>query len=250
MTEVSTPTATTDAAKMTLTVLYDNNPYRPRLRTDWGFSCLIQRDDVVVLVDTGADGGILLSNTSQLGLDSVRIDHVVLSHAHGDHTGGLNPLLARGCQPVVWVPRSFPTTFKDRLRSSAEIREVSDPVSIAPGIHSTGELGSSIIEQSLLLESDRGPVLITGCAHPGIVEIVARVKEFHPGELYLVLGGFHLGGKSHEDLRRIASQLRELGVEKLAPCHCTGAEATRLLAEEWGADLLTCGAGRVIAVPV
>jgi 7,8-dihydropterin-6-yl-methyl-4-(beta-D-ribofuranosyl)aminobenzene 5'-phosphate synthase len=187
---------------------------------------------------------------SQLGLDPFDIDHVVLSHVHGDHTGGLEALLSTGIQPVVWVPRSFPMAFKERVRSMTEIHEVSGPVTVTDGIHTTGELGSAIIEQSLVLESERGLVVITGCAHPGIVDIVARVKESHPGELYLVVGGFHLAGNSHTEVQQIAIQLKGLGVQKLAPCHCTGAEATRLLAEEWGADFVTCGVGRVIEVPL
>jgi 7,8-dihydropterin-6-yl-methyl-4-(beta-D-ribofuranosyl)aminobenzene 5'-phosphate synthase len=246
----STPAPMAGRDDIMLTVVYDNNRYEPQLRTDWGFSCLIRRGDVVILFDTGGSGDILLSNMSQLGLDAMEIDHVVLSHVHGDHTGGLDALLATGVQPVTWVPRSFPVTFKDRVRSMTEIREVTGPVTIADGIHSTGELGSSIMEQSLVVESDRGLVLITGCAHPGIVETAARVKELHPGPLYLILGGFHLGGKSQGELQQVAGQLRELGVQKLAPCHCTGTEATRLLAEEWGADFVTCGVGRVIQIPV
>jgi len=239
------------AGRMTLTTLYDNNPYDPQLRTDWGFSCLVQRDGLAILFDTGGDGGILLSNMRQLGLDSTPIDHVVLSHIHGDHTGGLSSILARGYQPIVWLPCSFPTSFKDRVRAGTQMREVSDHTTIASGVYSTGELGSGIIEQSLVLESERGLVVITGCAHPGIVEIVTRVKQLYPENgVYLVLGGFHLGGKSHGELQRIAQRLRELGVEKLAPCHCTGEEAMRMLAEEWADDFLTCGAGRVIEIPI
>jgi 7,8-dihydropterin-6-yl-methyl-4-(beta-D-ribofuranosyl)aminobenzene 5'-phosphate synthase len=244
------PAPTTGPDNITLTVVYDNNPYDPQLRSDWGFSFLIQRGDVVILFDTGNSGEILLSNMSQLGVDPVDIDHVVLSHVHGDHTGGLGALLSTGIQPVVWVPCSFPMAFKERVRSMTELHEVSGPVTVADGVDSTGELGSGIIEQSLVLESDRGLVLVTGCAHPGIVEIAARVKELHPAELYLVVGGFHLAGKSHAEVQQIASQLKALGVQKLAPCHCTGAEATRVLAEEWGPDFVTCGVGRVIQVPL
>jgi 7,8-dihydropterin-6-yl-methyl-4-(beta-D-ribofuranosyl)aminobenzene 5'-phosphate synthase len=244
----STPAPMAGRDDIMLTVVYDNNRYDPLLRSNWGFSCLIQRGDVVVLFDTGGSGDMLLSNMSQLGLDAMEIDHVVLSHGDGDHTGGLEALLATGVQPVVWVPRSFPVTFKDRVRSMTEIREVTGPVTVADGMHSTGELGSSIIEQALVVESDRGLVLITGCAHPGIVETAARVKELYPGPLYLILGGFHLGGKSQGELQQVAGQLKELGVQKLAPCHCTGTEATRLLAEVWGAAFVTCGVGRIIQV--
>jgi 7,8-dihydropterin-6-yl-methyl-4-(beta-D-ribofuranosyl)aminobenzene 5'-phosphate synthase len=238
------------ANKMTFTVVYDNNYYDPDLTTDWGFACLIQRGETVVLFDTGGDGAILTSNMSRLGLDSVQIDHIVLSHAHGDHTGGLRSVLAEGSSPVVWIPASFPGTFKDRLRSSVEVREIAEPTRVADGVFSTGELGSAIVEQSLVLESDPGLVVITGCAHPGIVETATTVKEQHSAELYLLMGGFHLGGKSQAELQHIAYQLKELGVKKLAPCHCTGREAMRFLANEWGDDFLSCGVGRVIQLPV
>jgi 7,8-dihydropterin-6-yl-methyl-4-(beta-D-ribofuranosyl)aminobenzene 5'-phosphate synthase len=242
--------STAGSKQMTLTVVYDNNPYDADLRTDWGFACLIQRADTTLLFDTGGDPGILSSNMSDLGLDSVDIDHIVLSHVHGDHTGGLSSLLGGGSNPVVWVPASFPATFKDRLRSYTEVREVAEPTRVTDGVFSTGELGSAMLEQSLVLESDLGLVLVTGCAHPGIVDIVGRVEELHGGGVYLLVGGLHLGGKSHEDLLQIAGQLAQLGVQRLAPCHCTGAEATRLLSEEWGDDFLTCGVGRVIEVPL
>jgi 7,8-dihydropterin-6-yl-methyl-4-(beta-D-ribofuranosyl)aminobenzene 5'-phosphate synthase len=70
----------------------------------------------------------------------------------------------------------------------------------------------------------------------------------HDGEIHLVIGGFHLGGKSRAELQDIAASLRRLGVQKLAPCHCTGDEAMRLLAEEWGSDLIANGVGRVIEI--
>ncbi len=234
----------------TLTVVYDNNRYEPRLRTDWGFSCFIQRSETSLLFDTGGDGEVLLSNMSRLGLDPQQIEHVVLSHIHSDHTDGLSGLLARGNQPVVWVPRSFPPTFKERVRSRTQVHEVGGPATVADGMHSTGELGSAIVEQSLVLESDPGLVLITGCAHPGIAEMVARARKLHPEGVHLVVGGFHLGGKSQAVVRQIASQLKELGVKRLAPCHCTGTEATRLLAEEWGAGFVACGVGRIVELLV
>jgi len=238
------------ANKMTLTVVYDNNRYAPDSRTDWGFACLIERGQTALLFDTGGDPGILISNMSHLGLDSVHIDHIVLSHVHGDHTGGLNSVLNGESNPLVWLPASFPATFKDRLRSSTEVREIAEPTRVADGMFSTGELGSAIVEQSLVLESDLGLVLVTGCAHPGIVDIASRVRELNSGELYLLLGGFHLGGKSRAELQHIAHQLKELGVKKLAPCHCTGSEAMQFLAGEWGDDFVTCGVGRVIEVPL
>jgi 7,8-dihydropterin-6-yl-methyl-4-(beta-D-ribofuranosyl)aminobenzene 5'-phosphate synthase len=186
---------------------------------------------------------------SELDLDPLTVDHVFLSHIHGDHTGGLAALLATGVRPVVWVPRSFPLTFKERVRSWTELREVSGPAEVIPGAHSTGELGSDIIEQSLVLETSAGLVVVTGCAHPGIANILTRVKGLHPQEVSLVLGGFHLGGKSPTELEDIIAQMRALGIQRVAPCHCTGDEAIRLLAEAWGDGFVPVGVGTSITLP-
>jgi 7,8-dihydropterin-6-yl-methyl-4-(beta-D-ribofuranosyl)aminobenzene 5'-phosphate synthase len=244
------PTPLTERTEaMSITIVYDNHDYDSRLRSDWGFACLIDLGETVVLFDTGGDGDILLTNMSELELDPLDVDHIFLSHIHGDHTGGLAALLATGVRPVVWVPRSFPLTFKERVQSWTELREVSGPAEVIPGVHSTGELGSGIIEQSLVLETTAGLVVVTGCAHPGIVSILSRVKELHPQELSLVLGGFHLGGKSRPELEGIAAQMRALGIERVAPCHCTGDEAIRLLAEEWGDGFVPIGVGKSLTLP-
>jgi 7,8-dihydropterin-6-yl-methyl-4-(beta-D-ribofuranosyl)aminobenzene 5'-phosphate synthase len=233
---------------MTITVVFDNNRYDSRLDTSWGFSCVVELDETSILFDTGGDGGILLCNMSVLGLDPLEIDTVVISHIHGDHTGGLGSVLATGVQPIVHLPRSFPASFKDQVSSRTEVQEVSGPAAIIDGVYTTGELGSGILEQSLVLDTSRGLVIITGCAHPGIVNIARRAKELYDDEIYLVLGGFHLGGKSRGELLNIIAELRQLGVEKVAPCHCTGEQAISMFAEEWGPDFIANGVGRVIEI--
>jgi len=208
----------------------------------------VQLKDTSLLFDTGGDGATLLSNMSILGLDLQQIDHVVLSHIHGDHTGGLAAILATGTKPVVYVPSSFPASFKDQLRAPTQVVEIRESITMREGVYSTGELGSGIIEQSLVLDTVEGPVVITGCAHPGIVDIVTRVREVHDGEIHLVIGGFHLRAKSRGGLQDIADSLRGLGVQKLAPCHCTGDQAMRMFAEEWGCDFVANGVGRMIEI--
>ena len=241
-------TLTEESSTMTLTVVYDNHSYDSRLRTSWGFSCLIELDETTLLFDTGGDGGALLYNMSALGLDPLEIDLLVLSHIHGDHTGGLGGVLATGVRPLVYMPRSFPVGFKDQVRSLSEVREVSDATTIMDGVYSTGELGSDIIEQSLVLNTSEGLVVITGCAHPGIVSIVSRAKELYDDEIYLVMGGFHLGGKSRGELESIIAELRRLGVQRVAPSHCTGEQAIGMFAEAWGPDFVASGVGRVIEI--
>jgi len=233
---------------VTLTVIYDNNPYLPGLRSDWGFSCLVETAHDTVLFDTGQDGAILLYNLGELGFDPAQIDMVVLSHIHGDHVGGLHALLDQGIEPIVVVPAAFPASFKRSIRERTRLVELTEPAEIREGIFVTGAMGSTIVEQALVIESDIGTIVITGCAHPGVVEMTARAKAVTGQEIALVIGGFHLGSATQEDVARIAMALRDLGVECIAPGHCTGDLARRLLAQHFGENCTLIGVGSSICV--
>jgi len=234
---------------LTLSVIYDNNPYDPRLSTAWGFSCLIEGAGLKVLFDTGGDGPLLLSNMEALGLRAEGIEAVVLSHIHGDHTGGLQVLLRRLQGVTLYLPQSFPQGFKDRVRlHGARVREVRGPLEICPGVYSTGEMGRGLKEQALLLRTRVGTILITGCAHPGVVQMVARARELTGGPISLVMGGFHLLGLPQAEVREIARALRGLGVCCVGPCHCSGQEARRVFREEFGPRFIEVGVGRRIGL--
>jgi len=225
------------------TIVYDNNGYDERLQTQWGFACWVETEDVTVLFDTGGDGAILLSNLSKLGLDPAEIDAVVLSHIHGDHTGGLGALLGTGVKPTVYVPTSFPAAFKKDVRALTDVVEVTGSVEIASDIHSTGEVSGGIIEQALAVESEDGLVVVTGCAHPGVDKMVRRAKEGIGGDIALVMGGFHLGSASRSRIDRIIANFREMGVQRVAPCHCTGDGARRMFSDAFGEDYVSAGVG-------
>ena len=109
-------------------------------------------------------------------------------------------------------------------------------------------MGGRIREQALVISTDRGLVVVTGCAHPGIVQMVTRAKELFGGRVHLVMGGFHLGGKSSVELEAVLADFRRLGVEKVAPCHCTGDQAIAMFAAEYDGDFIQSGVGRVIVV--
>jgi 7,8-dihydropterin-6-yl-methyl-4-(beta-D-ribofuranosyl)aminobenzene 5'-phosphate synthase len=236
---------------LTLTIVYDNNAYDPHLRAAWGFSCLIEYRGQVVLFDTGGDSPTLLANMTTLGIDPGQIEAVVFSHIHGDHTGGLSGLLPMaGDGLTVFVPRSFPARFKKAVRTRAQLVEAHEPREVGEEVYTTGEMGMGIIEQSLMVETDEGLVVITGCAHPGIVDIVRKAKALSDDEVYLVLGGFHLGGKSRRQIEGILSEFRRLGVQKVALCHCTGEQAIRMFRQEYGEDFIQAGVGKVIRVPL
>jgi 7,8-dihydropterin-6-yl-methyl-4-(beta-D-ribofuranosyl)aminobenzene 5'-phosphate synthase len=231
---------------ITLTIVYDNNPLDARLKTAWGFACLIETVKTTVLFDTGGDGPTLMGNMLALGFDPRRIDAVALSHAHGDHTGGLDALLAVHDNLTVYLPQSFPAEFKSRVSKRSAVISVSKPMTITERIRTMGEMGTSIVEQSLIVETDKGLIVITGCAHPGIVEIVRRAKTY--GNVYMVLGGFHLGDKSAQEIEAIIAELKRLGVRKVAPCHCTGEAAIRQFSAAFGADFIQAGAGAIVLI--
>jgi 7,8-dihydropterin-6-yl-methyl-4-(beta-D-ribofuranosyl)aminobenzene 5'-phosphate synthase len=251
--QLPTPTASEaappgDLEELRLTIVYDNTAYDPRLKANWGFAALIEYGDHILLFDTGGDSPTLLSNMDKMGLDPQPIEAVVLSHNHGDHTGGLQGLLDTGISPTVYVPAVFPSSFKNSVRARTELVEVTDHLEIFPGVHSTGQLSGPVIEQSLVVETAEGTVVITGCAHPGIVKIVRKAREVVQGEVGLVIGGFHLGGTSRGRIERIIAQFRELGVKQVTPAHCTGEEAIAMFADEYGDDYVEGGVGRVIVI--
>jgi len=249
---VITPKA--EVGSVTLTIVFDNYAHDPALETDWGFACLVETDDTTVLFDTGADGHILVRNMRALGKDPAAVGAVVFSHEHGDHTGGLGALLDTGAKPTIFAPSAFGTKLKDAWRERAQLVEISNsPTEILPGFYSTGFLtwsggSQTSVEQALIVQTAEGWVMVTGCAHPGVVKLARRACEATGDGLSLVMGGFHLVESSAERISRIIEDLRELGVQKVAPSHCTGDRARTLFAEAFGDHYVPSGAGTVITI--
>ena len=231
-----------------ITVIYDNNTHDPNLDDAWGFSALIQDRGRHLLFDTGGDGSILLGNMQKLGIDPKTIEAIVLSHNHSDHTGGLLALLELGIQPVVYILPSFPSEFKHKISELTTVVNVSLGQSLTESIFTSGEIDASIPEQALAVKTGKGIVIMTGCAHPGIVNIVERIKSLLNNSVYLVMGGFHLGMKSESNINVILAEFRRLGVKKAAPCHCSGNKARAMFAAEYGKDYLNIGVGSIIEI--
>lgn len=232
-----------------ITVIFNNVSATERLDAAWGFACVVEGFARTILFDAGSDGNILLTNMRRLGIDPASIDGVVLSHLHGDHTGGLEQLLRRNSKVKVFLPRSFPQSFQQRLqRLGADTVTINRPVRLFERIHSTGEMGAAIKEQALLLETSKGLVVITGCAHPGVVNIVTQARQYLGGEVYLLMGGFHWMGASPAEIERRIEALRVLGVKKVAPSHCTGEAAIHRFRQVWRGDFIAGGCGAVIEI--
>ena len=209
-----------------IVTLYDGYEYDPKLRTGFGFSCLIKIGGKSILFDTGSESQTLLYNMQQMKIIPEDVEVVVLSHSHWDHTGGLKGFLhANGHKAKVYKPRAF-----------------KKPTEIGTNLYSTGTLGRLIKEQALAIKSPRGLIVITGCAHPGVVNIVKKARDIEK-TIYLVLGGFHLG-----DGRAVINEFKALGVQKVAPCHCTGDLAIGQFREEYKDNFITNGVGKIIKI--
>lgn len=230
-------------------IVYDNNPFDEKLEMDWGFSCFTKGREKSILFDTGTSGRILLSNMEKLRIRPEEIDLVFLSHAHRDHTGGLDALLTQNPKIEVWLPEFFSSSFKDAIRTKgATVVEVEKFQKICEGGYTTGIIQGWIKEQSLILDTEKGIIVITGCAHPRITNIITKAKELLKKDIYMVFGGFHLAGFGKSEINEIIDHFRALGVKKVGPCHCSGDEARKLFAEEYKDDFMEIGAGKEIKV--
>lgn len=230
-------------------VVFDNNSYAEGLETAWGFSCVIMGTEKTILFDTGGNGALLIENMEKLGINPRDIDVVVLSHIHRDHVGGLGPLLERNQKAEIYFPASFPRGFSEAAISyGAKAVEIKEPMEICTGVYSTGELGTRIREQSLIIRTQRGSIIITGCAHPGILETVRAVKKMMQPEVLLAIGGFHLRTDNKAELGHIISSLKNMKVRYVGPCHCTGETAKRLFEHEYGKNFIRVGVGKGISI--
>jgi len=242
--EISIESKKGEKPEITLISVYDNYQVNPELKTAWGFGCIINTSTEQILFDTGGNSKILLFNMEKMNIDPKSISKVIISHIHGDHAGGLKGFLEKNSNVTVFIPGSFPNSFRDMITNQgAEFVDISNPRKISDFVYTTGQLYGPPKEQSLIVNSKKGLIVITGCAHPGIVNIVNKAKKMMKKEkVYLVVGGFH-----HPPIA-VVKKFRELGVKKVAPSHCTGDPVRKAFAKEYKENFIEYGVGKIIEI--
>ena len=235
---------------MKIKIIFDNEVLNSKFSIGWGFSCLVGED---LLFDTGESAESLLNNMRQLDINLSKIKDIVISHDHWDHTGGLWKILEKNKSVRVWGCPGFSRNFKNRVKSQKiNLIEAKNLMQIRENIFTTGEIQGKyhledISEQSLVVKTSKGLVVITGCSHPGIVKILEQVRNYFPQDnFYLVFGGFHLLHKDLREVEMIVSRFKEMKVQLVGPTHCTGLQAKELFKKMYKNNFLSIKAGKII----
>ncbi|HPU29474.1 MAG TPA: MBL fold metallo-hydrolase [Syntrophorhabdaceae bacterium] len=236
---------------MKIKILFDNKRINNTFFHGWGVSYLIED---TILFDTGEKSSYLFNNMVRMDVNVDSIKTVVISHDHFDHTGGLWGLLQERPGLDLYICFGLSRAFRDKARSyRCNIIEVNSFTQIANNIYTTGQIKGMcgpyyIAEQALVLETEKGLTIITGCAHPGIIKIVEHIMNHKNGKIHLVMGGFHLIDESIRKIKEINNKLRELGVQYIGPAHCTGEAATIIFKESYRENFIDIKVGHTIEV--
>ena len=256
------------------------------LKGEWGLSLFIEYGENKILLDTGGSG-LFLKNYEKLGIDIADVDYAVLSHAHCDHANGMPVFFEHNSKAKFYVsentaadcygqilfvkfycgiPKSLMSGYADRIVKVPGFYEITDGVYIvghkAGGYPDVGKKGHMLRkssgvwrpddlchEQSLVLDTDKGLVILNSCSHAGPEIIMAEVSEAFPDKkIYGYLGGLHLWDRPESDIREAARVFKQSGVQYVATGHCTKDRAFNILKEELGDNIEQFRTGLVIEV--
>jgi len=272
-------------ADLAITILYDAFTDRPDLHPDWGFSALIEYHGKRILFDTGDNATILAENVRRLHIDLHRLDFIVISHRHSDHTAGLPFVLGQTPATPLYAPRepfsvfggvlptsllrpdsSLPVAMRyfgghppDSLETgtlwpATRITLVDSALEIAPGIQLVTTVSRTpgtleLRELTLVLHTPQGLVVVVGCSHPGIETILAATGRLEP-HVHAIIGGLHLVTTPDSAIASLVRRLHDQWhLDRVAPGHCTGEPAFAAFRAAFGADDLYAGLGTRLVDP-
>jgi len=233
-----------------LRLIAEGSTKKNRKTLRWGISFLVGD----VLFDAFGREDIFRKNIKRFGIDLSRVKHVVISHEDWDHIAGLGDFLKTHPKAQVHICKKTGKTLKGLIRSNhGSLIEVSRPCQISRGIFSLGQMradtGRGILyEQALIVKSQMGFSVITGCAHPGIVCIVRRAVKIFGKKIYAVCGGFHTKDNTPEENKKVIAELQALGIKRVIPLHCTGTAARQLFQKAYGRGFTLFQEGQTVAL--
>jgi len=237
---------------MRFKILAEGSTKWQRFIKHWGLSILIDDD---ILFDTFGKRDYVLKQLKRFSIDIDKIKHIVISHDDWDHVSGLWKILERNNDVTVYICPHFSPDIRAKIKwYGARLVEVDKLTEIRSNIYLSGELqggsrgGVALPEQYLAIKTPKGIVVITGCAHPGIVEIVQHARVSFNSEICLLIGGFHLKDNSDKVNSGIVTKLKGLGVRKVMPLHCTGRIAQELFAREYAQYCIMTKEGQAIEI--
>jgi 7,8-dihydropterin-6-yl-methyl-4-(beta-D-ribofuranosyl)aminobenzene 5'-phosphate synthase len=234
---------------VTVKIIYDNTSKTSAFRADWGYSIFIEGLEKNILFDLGTKPGIFISNFEKLGIDPHEVDMVVISHEHGDHTGGIEAFVKMRNDIPVLIPYSFTDSFKREMKEKGLIPVlVREPAEICGSLFTSGEFDGQIPEQALVLNTRQGLVVMTGCSHPGIVSMLRTIRSQFNKQIYMVFGGFHLLEKPDSETRSIINDIIDLGIVKCGATHCTGEKQIEMFRKAFGENFVELGAGNTLII--
>ena len=229
------------ASHVKLIVLFDDHPYDNRLKAEHGFSCLVAVDGCTILFDAGGDPEILAENAKALKINFSSIDVLFISHDHSDHIAGLQAILPQLKEVSSYVPQGAIPELVELLSSKGRVYAVLEPTVIGASTASTGVFPYIIAEHALLIRSSKGLIMVVGSAHPGVLEMAKRAIEITQCRIHLLIGGMYLPQWKRESLIALAEDLKSLGVEYIAPLHCSSNELKEALKKVFGDHYLNAG---------
>ena len=187
---------------------------------------------------------LLQYNIETLDIDVSNIDCIVISHEHWDHVGGIGVILRQNPDIPVYVPDDFPYHIMSSIRSlGGNCIETRNATMITDNIATTNTLNGPPNEHALMVKTDDGLILVTGCSHPGVENLAKNAYELTEKSIWLVIGGFHLGNAGIYRLDSICDELEEIGVMKVSATHCTGDNSIDYFRERYGDNYVESGVG-------
>ncbi len=242
---------------MKITFIYENSLAIKGLKHGFGFSCLIEDRDKKILFDIGGNKEAFFYNIQKLKINLNSITHLIFSHQHWDHTSGFTEVVKKlNDKCLIYIPFKFNKNLLNQIPLNRVLIKTRNIRQICKNFSLIVLKGSSLVlkeffsvyEQSLIIQSPKGLIIITGCAHPGIIKILENIKKEFKEEIYCVIGGFHLTRSFEKNIIHIIDNFNMLNIKNVVPCHCSGKKALKLFEERFINKTYNIGTGSVINI--